>query len=264
VDWFKENWKADRDDKTLMTRSRSRSVLEYFRPLMMRESWDHFDFGDLRVTTTSLREVAVHNLRGLGSKIAAWLWRRKLARTHHRTCHYLLRSSSQIQSVLFLCYGNICRSAFAEQYARKKWADVDVQSAGFFGQAGRKSPDHMRIASTEYGVSLDNHVSRCVSRQVLEGVDLIVVMDALNYKAVLEVTPDIERRLIALGPFSTQGQLEVPDPYTLDSEATRQILDGMAEALDALYERFLAIGWNRQLTHTVWKSSRRKKISERE
>jgi predicted ATP-grasp superfamily ATP-dependent carboligase len=43
VDWLKCNLRADHHDPLLHTRSRAFSFLELLRPLIARESWDHFD-----------------------------------------------------------------------------------------------------------------------------------------------------------------------------------------------------------------------------
>jgi len=48
--WMTENVRADHRNALLLTRHRFRSFFEYLRPLIGKESWDHFDPRDLGVT----------------------------------------------------------------------------------------------------------------------------------------------------------------------------------------------------------------------
>ncbi len=50
VEWFKGNLRADPRDPLLLTRPRVTPFLELLRPVLGRESWDHFDWRDLPVT----------------------------------------------------------------------------------------------------------------------------------------------------------------------------------------------------------------------
>lgn len=63
LEWMRANWKADHTDPLLLTHGRVRSLVEWARPLAGRESWDHFDWADLRPILRQLAE-AYHRLRG--------------------------------------------------------------------------------------------------------------------------------------------------------------------------------------------------------
>jgi predicted ATP-grasp superfamily ATP-dependent carboligase len=53
--WQRRNLRADHRSPLLLTRSSPLAVLEYLRVLVGRESWDHFDFRDLKITYLIIR-----------------------------------------------------------------------------------------------------------------------------------------------------------------------------------------------------------------
>jgi hypothetical protein len=63
LEWMKTNLLADRKDSLLLTKDRVASALELLRPLLGRESWDHFDFHDLSVTRAILAATIAKQLR---------------------------------------------------------------------------------------------------------------------------------------------------------------------------------------------------------
>ena len=57
VQWQVANFRANHADSSLLTRSRAKSLAGMLRPLVGRESWDHFDWRDLGPTLFSLQTV---------------------------------------------------------------------------------------------------------------------------------------------------------------------------------------------------------------
>jgi hypothetical protein len=89
------------------------------------------------------------------------------------------RLARRARTILFVCHGNICRSPFAEVYARKVFDDVSdggairVISSGYFPKSGRCSPDEAQAAVEAFGLSLAAHRSSVVSEQAVTESDLI-------------------------------------------------------------------------------------------
>ena len=81
--------------------------------------------------------------------------------------------------VLFVCYGNVCRSPMAEGIARKMFGNlVEAESAGTGAMNGRAaSPNAIEIVRSNFGVDLSRHRSRNVSEVPLDDFDYIVPMD---------------------------------------------------------------------------------------
>jgi predicted ATP-grasp superfamily ATP-dependent carboligase len=69
MEWFKERLRAAGSDSLLPQRSILVSALEMLRPLAGRESWDHFDFHDLALTRTLLKDLVVGQTRLVCGKV---------------------------------------------------------------------------------------------------------------------------------------------------------------------------------------------------
>jgi protein-tyrosine phosphatase len=120
--------------------------------------------------------------------------------------------------LVFVCLGNICRSPFAEQVARRRGLalglGLPVGSGGFLGP-DRPSPDVAREAARAAGYDLGEHRSRLVAEWREAPGAVFVVMEpgqATRLAQFLPVGPD---RIVVLGdldpvPIATRS---IPDPY---------------------------------------------------
>ena len=126
--------------------------------------------------------------------------------------------------MLFLCYGNICRSPFAAAAMVLALPEVEgvsglIASAGLFGP-GRPANDEAIAAAARRGVDLRAHRSRLVTEELLLAVDCVFVMEPSQ-------RADLSRSLgAATGPVLVLGDLDpcpieqrkIPDPYGRDAE----------------------------------------------
>ncbi len=120
--------------------------------------------------------------------------------------------------VLFLCAGNICRSAFAEHLARSRCGqstEWSFASAGLSARPGTPAPDHAVRVARQYGVELEDHRSAAVTRDQLLSVDLIVVMEPHQRRHVLLRDRSVQDRIVLLGAL-LDAAVATPviwDPY---------------------------------------------------
>ncbi len=223
LEWLKANLRADHGDPLLLTRARALSCLELFRPLIGAESWDHFDWRDLGVTRRIVSSAIYDQLRPVLRRIRSWHTRRWWLR-HHRSVLQRARTAGA-EKILFLCYGNICRSPLAAALAAQQLSPVDVQSAGFHEQAGRRSAEKMLRMAQALGADLSEHRSRRVTRQELLSTDLVIAMDLENVERLKREFPEALSRTTLLGLFAEHSTLEIADPYRADEAATSKICE---------------------------------------
>ena len=235
IDWLKCNLRSDAQDPLLHTRSRSFSFLELLRPLSGRESWDHFDWRDLGIIRRALALAASDQARPVFRKIKSWQIQRRLLR-HHRTLLHRLTDTGGPSKIVFLCYGNICRSPMAAMLAEQRLSGIAIESAGFHAQAGRSCPEKMLRIGNSFGIDLSSHQSARVTRDSLANADLVIVMDLENMDRLRKQFPAIANRTTLLGLFGMPSRLVIADPYLAEEAATGRICEQVRAGVEGLAE----------------------------
>jgi protein-tyrosine phosphatase len=138
-------------------------------------------------------------------------------------------------TIAFVCLGNICRSPFAEGLANQQLnGGRRAVSAGYFPEAGRRSPEPAVAAAESLGVDLTPHRSRVLTEELIAGAGAIFVFDQQNYRTVLRAHPAAKGRVHFIGALSARGPLFVPDPYGASGRgyelAYRRIAELIADA----------------------------------
>jgi protein-tyrosine-phosphatase/predicted ATP-grasp superfamily ATP-dependent carboligase len=234
LQWQWENFRSNHREALLLTRSRIRCFAEYLRPLLGKESWDHFDVQDLRVTFATFEVIGRRYSKAIQRKVIARLTESKIVSMHRRAMRNLAQRTAPLKSLLFLCYGNICRSPVAEQLARIAFTNLEIESAGFYEREGRPSPQNIISAANRMGIDLVHCSSRCVTKQQIERADLIFVMDANNYSDLVRKYPKAASRTLLLGLFLEQPTVNIPDPYRASDEKTWEVVSQISRAINAL------------------------------
>jgi protein-tyrosine phosphatase len=127
-----------------------------------------------------------------------------------------------INSALFVCLGNICRSPFAALLADRMmreagWRGVQCTSAGIRPSQGRRSPDEAVEAAAAYGIRLD-HVPQLLTREMITTHDVTVVMEAAHFERLRHEYPEFRARIVLLSLFDDRAKgaydrLNIADPF---------------------------------------------------
>ena len=141
--------------------------------------------------------------------------------------------------------GNICRSPTAEGLLISKVSTenvsdkFEIDSCGTHDYHLGHSPDsRTQEAAALRGINLSDLRSRKIKLSDFEYYDLILVMDKLNEKFLMNLCPNeyqykIKLMLSYLPDYHID---EVPDPYYGGEDGFDQVLDILEEAIEALYE----------------------------
>jgi protein-tyrosine phosphatase len=143
-----------------------------------------------------------------------------------------------------LCYGNICRSPFAARYWNQKVSErgrstPQAGSAGFHEEVGRQTPSRFLPLVKELGVDLSDHRSALVTGEMLQAADAVFVMDEKNYRAVLEQFPEALSKTQRLAQFSADPEVDIRDPWPLETPEAQQSYRHLTHALDGLLRTLL-------------------------
>ncbi|GAB0172467.1 low molecular weight protein-tyrosine-phosphatase [Helicobacter trogontum] len=147
----------------------------------------------------------------------------------------------KIQSVLFVCLGNICRSPLAEGIAKNlsekfNW-NLKIDSCGI-SSFHRGEPPHIqsiRIAKAN-NIDISMQKSRPISVYGDMEFDLIVAMDSQNKRDIISLGFPKEK-VIKLGDFD--NGVDVPDPYYCDSDdGFREVYNLIEALLEKMFDHY--------------------------
>ncbi|WP_295991447.1 hypothetical protein [Rugamonas sp.] len=134
-----------------------------------------------------------------------------------RAERFRLRHPERVRRVVFVCLGNLCRSAYAEHAARA--AGLEVASFGLLTSTGAVSPDAALRAARRQGVALEGHRA-CDWRDFeLRAGDLLLVMElrqARQLRRRLGKRSDVQ--LALLGMWCDPPLPYLHDPFGLGDE----------------------------------------------
>lgn len=150
-----------------------------------------------------------------------------------------------MKKILFICLGNICRSAAAEEVFRTLASKaglqtvVEADSAGMSDYHEGDLPDaRMRSHARRRGYEL-THRSRPVCRTDFARFDLLVVMDGSNERSLLRLAATEEERakVVRMADFLRRHAAnEIPDPYYGGAEGFERVLDLLEDACEGLLD----------------------------
>ncbi len=136
--------------------------------------------------------------------------------------------------VLFVCLGNICRSAISEGFfmklkEEKKLEDkIQCDSAGTSNYHHLELPDERtRKNARSHQLEL-THLSRQIKTQDFEKFDYILAMDQSNLENINQLKKTLrltkEPKIILFREFDIEkDDMEVPDPYFGTSEGFEEV-----------------------------------------
>jgi protein-tyrosine-phosphatase len=150
---------------------------------------------------------------------------------------------SEVNRLLFVCAGNICRSPMAEALFRdlakthSALETLEIASAGTIAINGNlPSTDSVEVTRREFGLEIAMHRARPLTRRL--DADLILTMDRDTERGAKELK--LRGRVEMLGDYVGTGE-EVPDPYGRSTRHYREVAQQLERLIGLLVGR-LAIG----------------------
>ena len=145
--------------------------------------------------------------------------------------------------ILFVCHGNICRSAAAEMVLKQmireeKMTEIRVDSAAATREEiGNDVYPPMKKALTAAGYACEPHAARQTARGDYHRYDMLIGMDDENRWDMLRIYGgDPQKKISLLMDWAGEPGREIDDPwYTRDfSGALKQIEEGCKGLLRAI------------------------------
>ncbi|CBL44143.1 probable low molecular weight protein-tyrosine-phosphatase [gamma proteobacterium HdN1] len=139
-----------------------------------------------------------------------------------------------IKRLVFICHGNICRSAFAEYFAKSQ----GIESISLGLSAGEGDPAFSRAitAAREFRIDLTPHRATRFDPSLLIPGDLVLAMEP----AQLESIKDSSAKEIKFGLLGLYCEFPTPylhDPYSCEQAYFHICFQRIVDAVHAIAER---------------------------
>lgn len=152
-----------------------------------------------------------------------------------------IRLPDSVQSVLFVCKGNICRSPLAAAYfqslVEKEGRQLTVRSAGLETIPGRPAHAKAQAVAAQHRLSLDAHATTHVHKELIDQSDLIVVMEIPQKDRIQRLYPRSKGKVVLLGQFDSVGSFEIADPYSGTIDDFHSCFQQVSRCCDVLVAR---------------------------
>lgn len=117
--------------------------------------------------------------------------------------------------VLFLCTGNICRSAYAERRARHLAPDLDVVSAGTHAMRGWGVDEAMAGELEARGGTAAGFSAQQLTEPLARSAGLLLCATREHRAFVTDAWPDLEPRTFVMKPYARELAAAGPSPWSL-------------------------------------------------
>ena len=143
---------------------------------------------------------------------------------------------AQVRRLVFVCHGNICRSAYADGLARR--AGMNVASFGLSTSSGKDAWPQVAERALARGLDLSQHRTTRVEDYVPLPGDYLLGMETRHLRklAANPLTAGLPRGL--LGNYANPAVPHLHDPYRLGSAYMEVCLDRIERAVAALITRY--------------------------
>jgi len=108
--------------------------------------------------------------------------------------------------IMFICTGNICRSAMAhvmlEDKAKKQNKDIEVYSCGVYAQNGDISTEEAIETMEEYQIDLKKHRATNIRSSKIEDMDVILCATTAHKNNVINMYPKLSDKVFTMKEYA--------------------------------------------------------------
>lgn len=148
---------------------------------------------------------------------------------------------------MFICTGNICRSAMAywmlktkiEELKRK---DLEVYSCGVYANNGDEPPYYAIEVMKEYEIDMRNHKSTNIHNSNIGDMDLILTATNSQKIEVIDIYPKKSEKVFTMKEYINyerkyHDNINIRDPWGYDLEEYRYCASEVYECIEELLKK---------------------------
>lgn len=149
--------------------------------------------------------------------------------------------------IMFICTGNICRSAMAHGLLEKKLIDkkmdnIEVYSCGISAAIGDTPTYEAKRVMEEYNVDISKHKATNIRYSNIKEMDLILCATNSHKIAVLDMYPELKGKVFTMKEYVNYSRqyhhpIDIKDPWGYDIDTYRSCAGEIDECLELLMNK---------------------------
>jgi len=129
----------------------------------------------------------------------------------------------KVKNLLFVCFGNTCRSPMAEGLAKKMLGKrVQVESAGICSSFNSAAENAIEVMKTLFDIDISIHQPRHIEDVKLDKFDFVIALDITVHNILKENYEFPPEKLILW---------KIDDPYLKDIKAHKECANKICEQI---------------------------------
>lgn len=213
-------------------------LVDLARALSPRERWDTQGLADVGPGAQEIREVSVDVWRSVTWRLARARQRRRMRRVA-RDPDKLAARVAAARTILFVCLGNIIRSAFAAGLLRVRSVgrpDLQVHSAGLDAATDHHADPTAVQRARRFGVDLSAHRTRRVDADAIAEADILFAMEIDHVVEICRRFPRYRHKVYLFGCLTADPR-DIADPVF----APEDVFDACFDQIDRGVRRIVEL-----------------------
>lgn len=144
--------------------------------------------------------------------------------------------------IMFICTGNICRSAMAEGMLKKmaieRKLDIETYSCGIYAEDGDYATYNAIYVSKNYDVDISNHRATNIRNSKIEDMDVILCATKSHKQAVVYMYPNLKDKIYTMKEYAgldkNKQDMDIKDPWGYDIETYNNCISEIEKCLEQI------------------------------
>lgn len=147
--------------------------------------------------------------------------------------------------VMFVCTGNICRSAMAEGILKKiavdKKLNLKVYSCGIYAEDGDNATYNAIYVAREYDIDISSHRATNIRNSKIQEMDIILCATKSHRDSVIYMYPNLQGKVYTIkeyAEFDDNGKdIDIKDPWGYDVEIYNNCMIEIQRCLEEIISK---------------------------
>ena len=146
-----------------------------------------------------------------------------------------------MKKIMFVCTGNICRSAMAHSLMKKivdeEKLNLEIFSSGLYAETGDGATYNAIEAMKVYGVDLSNHRATNTKESNIKDMDLILCATEGHKIMLLQLYPELKEKIYTIKEYVGYDDMDIKDPWGYDLETYKKCAKEINDCIIKLIDK---------------------------